>query len=116
MQLDFRVDLNLDTLALDSGYSRTHFLRMFRAATGKTPREYLLALRLAHARRRLKETVAGPSEIALESGFSSHSHLTTLFRRHIGMTASLCCAASSTFLEECAHPESGVALSLLSSS
>jgi AraC family transcriptional regulator len=27
--------LNLDALAPESGYSRSHFLRMFRAATGQ---------------------------------------------------------------------------------
>src|SRR5215469_12398543 len=47
MQADVSADLDLAALAADSGYSRAHFLRTFRAATGQTPHRYLLELRLA---------------------------------------------------------------------
>jgi transcriptional regulator GlxA family with amidase domain len=39
----------LKTLAGESGYSRNHFLRMFRAATGYSPHQYLLHLRVKRA-------------------------------------------------------------------
>src|SRR5262249_13548347 len=38
--------LSLQMLATESGYSRVHFLRMFRAATGYAPHSYLLKLRV----------------------------------------------------------------------
>jgi AraC family transcriptional regulator len=88
MHADFRLDLDLETLAAVSGYSRAHFLRMFRLATGTTPHQYLQGLRLEHARRRLEDTPSALTEIALDSGFSSHSHLTTQFRQKFGMTPS----------------------------
>ena len=46
MQEDLSANLNLATLAAESGYSRAHFLRTFRAATGQTPHHYLMELRL----------------------------------------------------------------------
>ncbi len=88
MRADFHLDLDLETLAAESGYSRAHFLRMFRTATGTTPHRYLLELRLEYARRRLKSTSASLTDIALDSGFSSHSHFTSLFREKFGMTPS----------------------------
>jgi AraC family transcriptional regulator len=42
-------NLTLEELATESGYSRTHFLRMFQAATGRTPHSYLVHLRLERA-------------------------------------------------------------------
>jgi AraC family transcriptional regulator len=88
MQAEFSLDLDLATLAAESGYSRAHFLRMFRLATGETPHHYLQRLRLEHACRQLAETPASLIEVALECGFSSHSHFTNLFRETFGMTPS----------------------------
>jgi AraC family transcriptional regulator len=49
MEADLDTDLDLQTLAKESGYSRNHFLRMFRAATGYSPHQYLLHLRMKKA-------------------------------------------------------------------
>lgn len=40
MKSEVSADLTLTTLAAEAGYSRAHFLRMFRAATGQTPHQY----------------------------------------------------------------------------
>jgi AraC family transcriptional regulator len=85
---------NLDTelsshvLAKESGYSRVHFVRMFRAATGYTPHNYLLKLRLDRARELLASPTLPLTDIALECGFSSHSHLSRVFRQVLGATPS----------------------------
>lgn len=86
MAADLSDDLSLDTLARESGYSRAHFLRMFRAATGNTPHRYLREMRLAFARDRLAAGAEPIAEIALSAGFSSQSHLTTLFHARFGRT------------------------------
>jgi AraC family transcriptional regulator len=86
---DFAEDLGLDDLATTSGYSRAHFLRMFRAATGMTPHGYLREVRLENARRLLAAAgAASIAEIALACGFSSHSHLTRQFSERFGVTPS----------------------------
>lgn len=86
MATDLSDDLSLDTLARESGYSRAHFLRMFRAATGNTPHRYLKEMRLEFARDRLATSADPIAEIALSAGFSSQSHLTTLFHARFGVT------------------------------
>jgi AraC-like DNA-binding protein len=79
-------DLTLSILAEESGYSRTHFQRMFRTATGLTPHQYLLERRLGRAQELLEMRNADLIDVAASCGFSSHSHMTTVFRRLLGMT------------------------------
>jgi AraC family transcriptional regulator len=84
----FGCDLSLQALANESGYSRVHFVRMFRAATGYSPHNYLLKLRLERARELLKNPSLSLIDIALDCGFSSHSHMSRLFRKSVGVTPS----------------------------
>jgi AraC family transcriptional regulator len=79
-------DLTLENLAEESGYSRAHFLRMFRAATGLTPHQYVLDLRLSRAQDCLRRRNASMIDIALSCGFSSQSHMTNVFRQRLEMT------------------------------
>jgi len=80
--------LSLQVLAKESGYSRVHFVRMFRAATGYTPHNYLLKLRVDRVRELLANPTLSLTDIALECGFSSHSHLSRVFRQVLGATPS----------------------------
>jgi AraC family transcriptional regulator len=84
----FSCDLSLQALANESGYSRVHFVRMFRAATGHSPHNYLLNLRLERARELLKNRSLSLIDIALDCGFSSHSHMSRLFHKSVGVTPS----------------------------
>lgn len=88
MQAALSSDLDLKTLAVESGYSRNHFLRMFRAATGYSPHQYLLRLRLKRAQEMMTNKSIHLDDIALECGFSSHSHLSSAFRHILGVTPS----------------------------
>jgi AraC family transcriptional regulator len=88
MNSDLSTDLTLSALATESGYSRAHFLRMFRGATGKLPYQYLSDLRLDEAERRIRAGTTPLIEIAMACGFSSHSHLCKAFRRRFGVTPS----------------------------
>src|SRR5215468_4273949 len=80
--------LSLQMLAKESGYSRVHFIRMFRAATGYAPHNYLLKLRVDRVRELLANSTLSLTEIALECGFSSHSHLSRVFRQVLGASPS----------------------------
>jgi AraC family transcriptional regulator len=84
----FSCDLSLQALANESGYSRVHFIRMFRAATGYSPHNYLLSLRLERARELLRNPSLSLIDIALDCGFSSHSHMSRLFHKSVGVTPS----------------------------
>lgn len=82
------VNLDLQSLAKETGYSRAHFVRMFRAATGQTPHHYILQLRLTRARDLLREQRNSLIDIAALCGFSSQSHMATVFRQMLGTTPS----------------------------
>jgi len=84
----FSCDLSLQTLANESGYSRVHFVRMFRAATGYSPHNYLLNLKLERARELLRNPSISLIDIALDCGFSSHSHMSRFFHKLVGVTPS----------------------------
>ncbi|ADV83597.1 helix-turn-helix domain-containing protein [Terriglobus saanensis] len=83
---NFTRKLSLKTLASESGYSRAHFLRMFYASCGVTPHDYLVDRRLSHAKHLLKRARSPIAAIALECGFSSQAHMTSLFRQKLGVT------------------------------
>lgn len=88
MRADLTETVDLATLASETGYSRAHFLRMFRAATGRSPHRYLLELRLAEAQALIASRPIPLIDIAAACGFSSHAHLTTAFRSRFGVTPS----------------------------
>lgn len=88
MRANLGANLDLATLAAETGYSRAHFLRTFRAATGQTPHRYLIELRLEKARALLASRPMPLIDIAAECGFSSHAHLTSAFRSRFGVSPS----------------------------
>jgi AraC family transcriptional regulator len=81
---DLNSDLSLPALAAETGYSRAHFARMFRRATGHTPHQYVLQLRVARAQELLRKPHASLIDIATICGFSSHAHMSRIFRQVVG--------------------------------
>jgi AraC family transcriptional regulator len=86
MRADFATNLDLPTIAAESGYSRTHFLRTFRASTGYSPHDWLTRLRIEEAKIRLLKKPDSLIDIALDCGFSSHGHFSNTFRKIVGVT------------------------------
>ena len=82
----FRSEVSLASLAQEAGYSRGHFLKMFRASTGVTPHRYVLQRRVDHARSLLEKRGREIIDIAAECGFSSQAHLTQVLREYVGVT------------------------------
>lgn len=79
---------DLATLAGALGVSPFHLCRVFRAITGTTLHGYLVDLRLRAALERLAGAPRAISRVALESGFSSHSHFVHWCRRRFGTVPS----------------------------
>ncbi|WP_342373739.1 AraC family transcriptional regulator [Myxococcus stipitatus] len=79
-------DCSLEALAQVSGLTTFHFLRVFRAMTGQTPRQYVIAARLRLAAASLRGTRARITDIALDVGFGDLSHFTTSFTRAFGVS------------------------------
>jgi AraC family transcriptional regulator of adaptative response/methylated-DNA-[protein]-cysteine methyltransferase len=76
---------SLEALAKRSGYSRFHFLRMFRDHTGLTPRSYAEGVRA----RRLHDALAGGERVAdavAGAGYGSESRVYEKTGALLGMT------------------------------
>ncbi len=86
IQANLHTELSLETLAQESGYSRAHFLRMFRVAVGLTPHQYILTQRLRLAQEFLRQKSQNLIDIAALCGFASQSHMTSVFRKHLAVT------------------------------
>ncbi len=76
--------LSLGEMAGRAGLGRFHFLRAFRAATGTTPHQYLVAARLRRAARLLLTTDLPVTDVALEAGFGDLSNFIRTFHRAAG--------------------------------
>jgi AraC family transcriptional regulator len=55
---------------------------------GKSTHEFISDRRVAHARRLLRTGADDLAAIAQASGFSSHAHMTSVFRKRLGVTPS----------------------------
>lgn len=82
-------DIMIADMAQAIGYSTVHFTRMFKQATGQTPRQYLIRYRINCAKRLLKTTDMSIIDIAYQVGFGSHAYFSTKFRQITGVTPQL---------------------------
>lgn len=79
-------DLRLSALAAELGVSPAHLALEFRAHTGKSVGEYLIAIRLQRAWEDVTRSSKPFMEIAVENGFYDQPHLIRLFKRNYGVT------------------------------
>jgi AraC-like DNA-binding protein len=85
----FTENLSLSEVAREAASSVFHLARVFKARTGFSLHAYRNQLRLRAALERLAEPGIELIDIALDLGFSSHSHFTDTFRRSFGKTPSV---------------------------
>lgn len=78
--------LDGDSVAEACGVSRKTLCTRFKQETGETFASYVRKLRVERARRLLDTTDHEVSQIAYETGFSSQSHLQTVFKQMTGYT------------------------------
>lgn len=76
--------VTVQKLASELGLSAGFFSRAFKAATGQSPHDYIIDRRLARARALIAAGADDLTAVALEAGFYSHAHLTTVFRQRLG--------------------------------
>jgi AraC family transcriptional regulator len=79
-------NLSLEDLARQLDFSPYHFMRLFRQAIGQSPYQFILGRRVEHAKILLQKTELPLAQVALESGFAHQSHLSRVFKQHLGLT------------------------------
>jgi AraC-like DNA-binding protein len=78
---------SLSAIAGALGTSAFHLARVFRRATGRTLHGYRTELRIRSAIERLPDT-DDLAALAVDLGFSSHSHFTAAFKKLVGVAPS----------------------------
>ncbi len=83
---DYNADESVETYAKNSGYSKYHFIRLFKEATGQTPIEYRIQIRLENACSLLRSTSYSMHEISEAVGFTDPAYFSRLFKKRFGQS------------------------------
>ena len=86
MEANLESPLTMIDLSRHIGLTRRQLHRLFRQHTGQTPTDFYRDVRLRHARALLHGTPAKIIDVAMASGFGSHSHFTKVYRERFGIS------------------------------
>lgn len=71
-------------LAAKTGYTADHFTRLFRAATGQSPKEFMIRQRMERARALLKDSSHTVTQIAELLGYPDLGFFSRQFKEQVG--------------------------------
>ena len=77
--------IGIDELAAKFGYSKYHFLRLFKQNTGQTVVDYINAMRCEVAGELLRKGTLPVAEIAYTCGFNTPSYFAKQFKKFYGV-------------------------------
>jgi len=86
LHANLRSHITLSDAAIASCLSPFHLLRVFQAAFGQSPHQYLSECRLERAKFLLEKTTIPVTSICFECGFTSLGSFSTLFRTKCGVS------------------------------
>ena len=86
MEHHFSSDLTLDFLSEFSGISKYYLSREFKRYTDFSLYDYLIQLRIDHAKSLLQSTTLPANKIAHSVGIHDANNFTNLFKKKVGMT------------------------------
>jgi AraC family transcriptional regulator of arabinose operon len=79
-------NIHIEEFLVSRGYGVSSFFRKFKAATGVSPLQYLLQIRLTNAMKLLETTNFPISEIARLTGYENALYFSRLFHKHTGVS------------------------------
>lgn len=86
IQDNYRRDISLQQVADYVHMSKNYFSEQFKQKTGMNFIDFVISLRIQHAKHLLEHTVLKVLEVGEESGFNSPKHFLKLFKRQAGCT------------------------------
>jgi AraC-like DNA-binding protein len=86
LEAHYRESISVESAAAVMGLSKSHFMRLFKQATGQPFIMYLNHFRIAKAQVLLATTDLSISEVSLEAGFCDQSYFGFIFRSLLHMT------------------------------
>ncbi len=81
-------EFSLKQVSKVANLSPYHFIRVFKAYTGKTPYDYFLDIKILKAREFLSQQNKSVTEVCYLCGFNNLSHFTALFKKRVGLSPS----------------------------
>lgn len=81
---NYKRKITIDDLAKISGFSRSHFRRLFTKHYEMPPSDYITMVRIDRAKTMLKSKLFTLDEIAEECGFSNEYYFSQVFKKIIG--------------------------------
>ena len=78
-------NLSIPCVAREIGMSPYHFIRLYKAVFGETPKQCQLHARLEKAKHLLMLTDFSVTDVCMEAGFSSLGTFTYVFTRRVGV-------------------------------
>ena len=84
INIHYKENIQVEDLAAVSGYSPSHFRRIFKSLTGKTLSLYVQTLRIQEACKLLKNKEFSVEQVAREVGYSDMKHFYAVFKRITG--------------------------------
>ena len=88
LETHYHSPLRLEDLCEHAAMSKPHLISEFRKHVGMPPIEYLIRVRLGHARFLLLNRNLSVGEIAARVGYSDIYHFSKLFKKHLGKSPS----------------------------
>ncbi len=86
MEQNYREKITVEELAVRSGYSASHFARVFTKVYDTSPIQYVNQIRIMHAKNLLRTGQYTIAEIAQECGFSNVYYFSRCFKQITGTT------------------------------
>lgn len=82
----YKENISFEDLLICTNYSKSHFIRLFKAATGMNYTDYLNKFRVEKACRDLVYTDKNVTEIAMENGFNNIQYFSKIFKKYMECT------------------------------
>lgn len=83
---DFKQNLSLKCVSASVGMTQYHFSREFKHYIGMTFTQYLINIRMDHAKKLLRETSQPVEQICYDCGMTTVSHFIDTFKKKEGVT------------------------------
>ena len=82
----YQADITVEDIAKRTGLNRSYFGKVFKAATGKSPQQYLIAYRMSKASELLKLTALPVAEVGRAVGYPNQLHFSRAFKNAFGVS------------------------------
>lgn len=84
----WRDAFDLAGVAKSSGFSRSHFARLFKKHTGRTPHQYYVDVRIGHIKEKLADPNLSIYQVFSACGVQYHGRAARVFKERTGLTPS----------------------------